>query len=151
MRTVDVVEELVSGTVEELGYELVEVEFVKEQEGWVLILYIDHPNGITLDDCERVSRAVDPILDEADPIQQSYYLSVSSLGLDRPLKKDRDFQRNIGKQITVKLYAPIEKKKEFTGTLTAFDAAGFSLQLKDGSEMHILRKDAALIRPYIEF
>ncbi len=151
MRTVDVVEGLVSKTVEELGYELVEVEFVKEQEGWVLILYIDHPNGITLDDCERVSRAVDPILDEADPIPQSYYLSVSSLGLDRPLKKDRDFQRNIGKQITVKLYAPIEKKKEFTGTLTAFDAAGFTLQLKDGSEMVILRKDAALIRPYIEF
>jgi len=151
VRTVDVVEELVSKTVQELGYELVEVEFLKEQEGWVLTLYIDHPNGITLDDCERVSRAVDPILDREDPIEQTYYLSVSSLGLDRPLKKDRDFQRNIGKQITVKLYAPIEKKKEFTGTLTAFDAMSFSLEMKDGRQMCIQRKDAALIRPYIEF
>ncbi len=76
-----------------------------------------------MNDCEKVSRAVDPALDEDDPIKEAYYLSVSSIGLDRPLKKDRDFQRNLGQKVTVKLYAPLEKKKEYTGVLVAFTAA----------------------------
>ncbi len=111
MKTVEVVQALVQGTVSELGCELIDVEFQKEQTDWVLTIYIDSPGGVLIDDCERVSRAVEPILDEADPIAQSYFLSVSSPGLDRPLKKDRDFERNMGKDIVVKLYAPWKRRR----------------------------------------
>jgi len=150
-KTTEIVEELLSGTVESLGYELADVEFIKEQGNWVLTLYIHHENGITLADCETVSRAVDPILDEADPISQAYYLSVSSLGLDRPIKKDKDFERNINKELTVKLYVPQDKKKDFVGKLIEFDGECFVLQLKNGDRKQIKRKDAALIKPYIDF
>ena len=110
----------------------------------MLTLYIDAPDGVSLDDCERVSRAVDPILDEADPIPDAYYLSVSSIGIDRPLRKDKDFARNVN------------KKKEFVGTLVSFDADSFTIALLGkggaaGSEMRIARKDAALVRPHIDF
>ncbi|MEL7607933.1 MAG: ribosome maturation factor RimP [Bacillota bacterium] len=152
MRTAETVQSLVGGLVEQMGYELVEVEFTREAAGWVLTLYIDSPNGIKIEDCERVSRAVEPLLDEADPIEQAYYLSVSSLGLDRPIKKDRDFERNLNKQITVKLYAPLNKKKEYAGTLISFDAERFSLLLEGAKEpLTINRKDAAMIKPYFRF
>ncbi len=151
MRTVDAVETLVKGPIQEMGYELADVEFQKEQGNWVLTLYIDRPEGITLEDCEAVSRQVEPLLDEADPIEQHYYLSVSSLGIDRPLKKDRDFERNLGNVLELKLYAPLEKKKEFLGTLVSYDAQGFVLDCQDGKQRSFLRKDAALLRPHIEF
>lgn len=152
MKTTELVEGLVKETVTSLGFELCEVEFIKEAAGWVLTLYIDSPSGVTLDDCERVSRAVDPILDEKDPIEQAYYLSVSSLGLDRPLKKDRDFERNMGELVTVKLYAPLDGKKEYTGTLEAFDELTFTITVKNtDKKLCIKRKDAAQIKPYIEF
>lgn len=156
MKITETVDQAVRATVEALGFELDEVEYQKEQGNWVLTLYIDAPEGVTLDDCERVSHAVDPILDEADPIPDAYYLSVSSIGLDRPLRKDRDFARNIGNKLDVKLYAPVNKKKEFLGTLVSFDADSFTIALvgKDGaagSEMTIARKDAALVRPHIDF
>ncbi len=152
MKITDTVNDIVKDAVEQAGYELVEVEYQKEQGNWVLTLYIDSPNGITLDDCEKVSKIVDPILDEADPIEEAYYLSVSSLGIDRPIKKDRDFERNIGKEVDVKLYAPIEKKKEFRGKLISYNDNEFVIS-KGNSEktMTILRKDAALIRPHIDF
>jgi len=116
MKTTQTVEALLRPVVTGMGYELDEVEFQKEQGNWVLTLYIEHQDGrsATIDDCEAVSRAVDPILDEADPIEQAYYLSVSSIGIDRPLKKDRDYQRSLGSPITVKLYAPLKGKKEYT-------------------------------------
>ena len=137
-------------TVKELGYELYEVEYQKEFDNWVLTLYIDRPVGVSLDDCELVSNAVDPILDEADPIDQAYYLSVSSLGIDRPLKIDKDYQRNIGNVLDVKLYAAINGRKEYTGTLIDFDKDSFTLELKKGS-ITIERKKAALVRPHIDF
>ena len=104
MKTTQTVEALLRPVVTGMGYELDEVEFQKEQGNWVLTLYIEHQDGrsATIDDCEAVSRAVDPILDEADPIEQAYYLSVSSIGIDRPLKKDRDYQRSLGSPITVR-------------------------------------------------
>ena len=89
MKTTDVVDSLVRERIKELGFELDEVEYIKEYGSMVLTLYIDSPNGVTLDDCERVSRAVEPVLDENDPIEEAYYLSVSSLGLDRPIKRTR--------------------------------------------------------------
>ena len=99
MKTTQTVEALLRPVVTGMGYELDEVEFQKEQGNWVLTLYIEHQDGrsATIDDCEAVSRAVDPILDEADPIEQAYYLSVSSIGIDRPLRKERDYQRSLGR------------------------------------------------------
>lgn len=151
MRTIETVDALVRPIVASLGYELDEVEFKKEQGNWVLTLYLDSENPITLGDCEKVSRAVEPILDEADPIEQAYYLSVSSIGLDRPLKKDKDFMRNVGKALDVRLYAPIDKKKEYTGTLLRFDEESFTLKLKAGAELSIKRKDASSVKPHLEF
>lgn len=150
MKLTDKIFDIVEPTVTALGYELYEVEYQKEFDNWVLTLYIDHPDGVSLDDCELVSNAVDPVLDAADPIEQAYYLSVSSLGIDRPLKTDKDYKRNIGKVMDVKLYAPLNGKKEFSGTLTAFDEATYTIELKSGSET-IERKKTALIRPHIDF
>ena len=150
MKLTDKIFDIVEPTVTALGYELYEVEYQKEFDNWVLTLYIDHPDGVSLDDCELVSNAVDPVLDAADPIEQAYYLSVSSRGIDRPLKTDKDYQRNIGKVMDVKLYAPLNGKKEFSGTLTAFDEETYTIELKSGSET-IERKKTALIRPHIDF
>ena len=150
MKLTDKVFAIVEPTVKELGYELYEVEYQKEFDNWVLTLYIDRPGGVSLDDCELVSNAVDPILDEADPIDQAYYLSVSSLGIDRPLKIDKDYQRNIGNVLDVKLYAAINGRKEYTGTLIGFDKDSLTLELKKGS-ITIERKKAALVRPHIDF
>ena len=150
MKTTELVESLVKDTVEQLGFTLCDVEFAKEYGNWVLTLFIHKDGGVSIDDCEAVSRAVDPVLDQADPIEQAYYLSVSSLGLDRPIKKNGDFERNIGKLVSVKLYAPLDGKKELQGILTAYDAESFTLSA-DGKEVCIARKDAALIKPVIEF
>ncbi len=150
MKLTDKVFELVEPTVNSLGYELYEVEYQKEFDNWVLTLYIDSPKGVSLDDCEIVSNAVDPILDEADPIEQAYYLSVSSLGIDRPLKIDKDFARNLGKMIDIKLYAAMNGKKELTGTLTEYDKDTFTIETKLGN-ITIERKKAALVRPHIDF
>ena len=112
---------------------------------------IDREKGVDLDDCEKVSRAIDPILDENDPIEEAYYLSVSSIGIDRPHKKDKDFERNMGKKLQVKLYAPINKKKELLGVLTGYDEENFTINVEKTGEVTIKRKDAALIRPWIDF
>ena len=151
MRVVDRVDNIVRAKVAELGCELDEVELVKENGALVLTLYIFSEGGITLADCERVSRAAEPLIDEADPIEGPYYLSVSSIGIDRPLKKDRDFERNIGKDVVVRLYVPVEKKKEYIGTLEHFDAEKFALTLAGGQTMEFTRKQAALVRPHIVF
>ena len=151
MKTTDVVDSLVRERIKELGFELDEVEYIKEYGSMVLTLYIDSQNGVTLDDCERVSRAVEPVLDENDPIEEAYYLSVSSIGLDRPIKKDKDFQRNIGNKLQVKLYAPVNKKKELIGTLKGFDDESFTIAVDKLGDVTIKRKDAALIKLWIDF
>lgn len=157
LKLTDRIFELTESKVRELGYELYDVEYQKEYDNWVLTLYIDSKNGISLDDCEIVSNAVDPILDEADPIEQAYCLSVSSVGIDRPLKKDKDFQRSIGKTIDVKLYAPLKGKKEFCGELVSFDAESFTVRTlprKPGEASETVtvgRRQAALVRPHIDF
>ena len=149
MKLTDRIFELTESKVRELGYELYDVEYQKEYDNWVLTLYIDSKDGISLDDCEIVSNAVDPIL--------AYYLSVSSVGIDRPLKKDKDFQRSIGKTIDVKLYAPLKGKKEFCGELVSFDAESFTVRTlprKPGEAAETVtvgRRQAALVRPHIDF
>lgn len=151
MKTTEAIRGLVEHTVAALGYELVDVEFKKEQADWVLTLFIDKQGGVSVEDCERVSRAVEPLIDEADPIAQQYFLSVSSPGLDRPLKTERDFARNMGKMVTVKLYQQVEKKKAFTGTLLKADELGVTIACKDNQERTFLRKELAQVKPYISF
>ena len=103
------------------GFELVDVEYVKEAGTWYLRAYIDKPGGITVDDCENVSRAFSDILDEKDYIEDSYIFEVSSPGLGRPLKKEKDFQRNLGEEVELRTFRAIDKQKEFAGILHAFD------------------------------
>ncbi|KMT23068.1 ribosome maturation factor RimP [Clostridium cylindrosporum] len=113
------IEEFASPLVEGLGYELVDIEFIKESGEWYLRFYIDSDNsdGINIDDCTTVSRALSAKLDEVDPIEESYYLEVSSPGLDRPLKKDTDFIKYSGKKIKIKFYKPFMEKKVMEGIL----------------------------------
>ncbi|HBE84253.1 MAG TPA: ribosome maturation factor RimP, partial [Lachnoclostridium sp.] len=106
---------------EENNFELVDVEYVKEAGNWYLRAYIDKEGGITVDDCETISRRLGDWLDEKDFIADSYILEVSSPGLGRPLKKDKDFNRSIGEDVDIKLYKPLNKQKDFTGTLISFD------------------------------
>ena len=150
LNTAQKIELLLKEPVEALGYELCDVEFIKEYGDWVLTLYINKPDGVNIDDCERVSRAMDPILDEADPIEQAYFLSVSSLGLDRPIKKDADYNRNLGKRIEIKLFAPKNGKKEFVGELVRFDENTLTVLLESG-ELTLERKAVALARPELVF
>lgn len=150
MKTTDICENLCKATIEAMGFELCDVEYQKEYGDWVLTFYIDKPEGVTIDECEAVSRAIEPILDEKDPIDSEYVLSVSSLGLDRPLKKPRDFERAMGKELEVRLYAPIDGKKQLIGTLCAFDEDGFTVQTEKET-VTVRKKDCALVRPYIRF
>ena len=151
MKTTEICEQLCREKIESLGFELCDVEYQKEYGDWVLTFYIDKPGGVTIDECEAVSRAIEPILDEADPIESEYVLSVSSLGIDRPLKKDRDYERAMGTELEIKLYAPQNGKKQWIGTLRAFDADGFTVETEQGKTLTFRKKDCALVRPNIRF
>ena len=144
-------EALVLPLVEANNFELVDVEYVKEAGTWYLRIYIDKEGGININDCELVSRAFSEILDKEDPIEDAYILEVSSPGLGRPLKKDKDFQRHLGDEVEVRTYKPINKQKEFVGLLDAWDKETVTLQMESGEMMTIARTDIALIRQYIEF
>ena len=122
--------------VEEHGFELVDVEYVKEGGTWYLRAYIDKPGGINVDDCEVVSRRLSDILDEKDYIEEAYILEVSSPGLGRPLKKEKDFKRSLGEEVDVRTYRMIEKQKEFTGLLKDYDDATVTIEMEDGTLRH---------------
>ena len=141
MKTTEICENLCKAKIESMGFELCDVEYQKEYGDWVLTFYIDKPQGVTIDECEEVSRAIEPILDEADPIESEYVLSVSSLGIDRPLKKDRDFERAMGTELEIKLYAPQGGKKQWIGTLTAYDADSFTVETESGETLTVKKKD----------
>lgn len=143
-------EALLMPIIEANGFELVDIEYVKEGGSFYLRAYIDKPGGIAIDDCELVSRALSDLLDQEDYIEEAYILEVSSPGLLRPIKKDKDFNRNMGKDVEIHLFKMMDKKKEYVGTLTAFDADSVTVDA-DGTEITFDRKDIALIRPYIEF
>lgn len=136
---------------QEHGFELVDVEYVKQGDTWYLRAYIDKEGGISLDDCELISRKVSDWLDKEDFIQDSYILEVSSPGLGRPLKKDKDFARSIGKDVEIRLYKALNKSKEYTGILKAYDKESVLLQMEDGSDLSLLRADIALIRLALDF
>lgn len=144
-------EQLLEPIMTQNNFELVDVEYVKEGGNWYLRAYIDKPGGISVDDCELVSRALSDLLDEHDFIPDAYILEVSSPGLGRQLKKEKDFKRSIGKEVDVKLYKAIEKQKEFTGVLSSYDEEKITLTFEDESTLDILRSNIALIRLAFDF
>lgn len=144
-------EEFLLPIVEEHGFELVDVEYVKEGGTWYLRAYIDKPGGIAVDDCEVVSRAFSDILDEKDYIEDTYIFEVSSPGLGRPLKKEKDFARSMGEEVEVRTYRAIDRQKEFVGILKEYDKDTVTLEMEDGSERTFERNDIALIRLAFDF
>ena len=144
-------EEILQPIVDANGFELVDVEYVKEGGTWYLRAYIDKPGGITVDDCELVSRAANEILDEKDFVEDSYVFEVSSPGLGRPLKKEKDFARSIGEEVEVRTFRPINRQKEFIGILCAYDKEIVTIELEDEEKMQINRSDIALIRLAFDF
>lgn len=144
-------EELVMPIIEQNNFELVDVEYVKEASNYYLRVYIDKEGGITVDDCEIVSRALGDLLDAKDFIEESYVLEVSSPGLGRPLKKDKDFKRSIGMEVEIHLYKAIERQKDYTGVLIAYSDDDVTIAVDDDKEMKIERKDIALIRLAFDF
>lgn len=139
-------EELVMPIIERFGYELWDVEYVKEGSDYYLRIYADKEGGFTVDDCEAVSRALDPLLDEEDYISDAYILEVSSPGLTRKLVKDRDFERSIGRLIRVNLYKAIDGEKSFVGTLKAFDNDNLSVEITADNTFTIPRNNISLVR-----
>ncbi len=144
-------EMLLEPIVLELGFELVDVEYVKEAGNWYLRAYIDKPDGITVDDCEIVSRRFSDILDEKDYIEDSYIFEVSSPGLGRPLKKEKDFKRSLGEEVEVRTYRAIDRQKEFTGILKDFDKETVTLEYEDESVQVFEKSDIVLIRLALDF
>lgn len=137
------VEQIIKPTVEEQGYFLWDVEFVKEGAGWYLRVTIDSEDGIEIDDCEKVSRAISPVLDEADPIEQSYTLEVSSPGIERVLKKPEHFAAFAGEVIDVKLFSADEDgKKEYRGVLKSSDEKAFTLETENKEKTFEIAKIA---------
>ena len=144
-------EEILTPIVDEYGFELVDVEYVKEGGNWYLRAYIDKPGGISIDDCEVVSRRLSDILDEKDFIDDSYIMEVSSPGLGRPLKKEKDFKRSLGEEVEIRTYRMIDKQKEFTGILKAYDENTVTIALDDETNKTFEKGDIALIRLAFDF
>ena len=138
-------EEILNPMMEEHGFELVDVEYVKEGSDYYLRAYIDKPEGVNILDCENVSRALSEALDKADFIPDAYILEVSSPGLGRTLKKDKHLQKSIGEEVEIKLFKPIDKCKEFSGILESFDADTVTIT-EEGTPRTFARADIALIR-----
>ena len=149
-RIEDIAEELVRPIVDRFSFELVDVEFLKEGANWYLRIYIDKPGGIVIEDCQAVSEEFSDRLDETDPIKQSYILEVSSPGLERPLKKETDFEKYKGEPVEVKLFQPVNGKKVFEGDLLGLE--GSAINIKQGGEvLKFDRADIAVIRRVVRF
>ena len=144
-------EELIQPILQRMGFELVDVEYVKEGQEYYLRAYIDKPGGITIDDCVAVSREMNELLDELDYISGTYTFEVSSPGLGRPLKKEKDYVRSMGKELEIRTYKAIDKQKEFYGTLTAFDADTVTIVTQEEKEIVFNKSDIALIRLAFDF
>lgn len=144
-------EQLLMPIIEKHGFELVDVEYVKEAGTWYLRAYIDKPGGISVDDCEVVSRAFSDILDEKDYIEDTYIFEVSSPGLGRPLKKEKDFARSIGEEVEIRTYRPINRQKEFIGLLKEYDQDTVTIEYEDEETQVFNRSEIALIRLAFDF
>lgn len=143
-------EELILPILEHMNFELVDVEYVKEGGIFYLRAYIDKEGGITVNDCEAVAREMNVLLDEKDFIPDSYTFEVSSPGLGRPLKKEKDYIRNMGKEVEIRTYRAINRNKEFYGLLIAYDKDSVTIDA-DGEELRFEKSDIALIRQAVHF
>ncbi|MBQ7294078.1 MAG: ribosome maturation factor RimP [Clostridia bacterium] len=144
------VSEIISPVAEELGYYLWDVEFVKEGSRYILRVTIDSEEGINIDDCEKMHRAIDPVLDEADPIENAYYLEVSSPGIERELRTDEHILACLGETVEVKLYAPLNGVKSFVGELFGYEDGRVSV--KNGEKVNSFeRKEIAHIKTVFDF
>ena len=127
------------------------MEYVKEGSSWYLRAYIDKEGGISIDDCELVSRALSDLLDQEDFIEEAYILEVSSPGLGRPLKKEKDFKRSLGEEVEIRTYRMVEKQKEFTGILKDYDETTVTIELDDETLKTFEKSNIALIRLAFDF
>ena len=139
-------EQLILPILERMQFELVDVEYVKEGSMYYLRAYIDKEGGITINDCEAVAREMNELLDREDFIPDSYTFEVSSPGLGRPLKKEKDYKRSVGKLIDIKLYKPVDKCKEFTGVLDSYDKDTVTIKMDDDTQKTFDRSNLAMIR-----
>jgi len=143
------VEGLLESTINNLGYELYDVEYAKEGKDYFLRIFIDTEEGIDLNDCEKVNDAINDLLDEADYIKEQYFLEVSSPGIERILKKDKHLESNIGSLVEVKLFKPIDKKKVLQGILKEFNKESIVIEAEENIE--ISRKDISVIKTVYEW
>ena len=144
-------EALLMPILDEFGFELWDVEYVKEGSEYYLRAYIDKEGGITIDDCVDVSRKLSDKLDEDDFIDSEYILEVSSPGLGRPLKKDRDFERSMGEEVEIRTYRMIDRTKEFRGILKAYDKDSVTIEMEDSREKTFEKSEIALVRLAFDF
>ena len=144
-------EHWITPILERNNFELVDVEYVKEGSTWYLRAYIDKEGGITVDDCEIVAREMNEILDREDYIEDSYVFEVSSPGLGRPLKKEKDYIRNMGKEIEIRTYRAIRHAEEFTGTLKAYGEKTVTMTDENGEDVVFEKADIALVRQALDF
>ena len=144
--TVDTVTALAQPVVAEMGLQLWDVRFEKEGASWYLRVFVEKEGGVSVDDCVAMSHALDGPLDETDPIEQNYYLEVSSPGLERELTRDEHFQALLGARIKVRLIRPVDQVRDFTGELLSFDNGAITLLLENGTQMQLQKKEASWIR-----
>ena len=144
-------EDLIMPIIEEMNFELVDVEYIKEGGTWYLRAYIDKDGGITVNDCEAVARQMNEILDAEDFIPDSYVFEVSSPGLGRPLKKEKDYIRNLDKEVEIRTYRAINKCKEFYGILKEYDADSVTIQTEEQEVLKFQKNEIALIRQAVHF
>lgn len=145
----NMVDKLVKEIIRETEIELVDTEYVKERD-WYLRVFLDKPGGIGIEDCQWVSERLEERLDQSDPIKESYFLEVSSPGLDRPLKKDKDFIRHIGDKVEIHTFAPLNGQKTIVGTLLGMQNNDIQVDV-DGTAISIPRDKASQVRLYIDF
>lgn len=148
--TVGIVAELVQPIVDQLGLQLWDVRFEKEGSDWYLRVFLDKEEGINIDDCENVSRQLSPILDEVDPIPQSYTLEVSSPGIGRDLRRPQHFEAFMGADVHLRLIRPVEGERDFIGQLTGYGDGKITLLLDDDLEMTVGTDETAFVRLYEE-
>ena len=149
--TVQIVTGIVEPVIRDMGLTLWDVRFEKEGAYWYLRIFIDKEGGVDIDDCERVSRGIDKLLDDADPISQSYYLEVSSPGVERDLVKDWHFKQFLGHKINVRLIRPVDGQRDFTGELMSYEDGTVTMRLENETVFSVKKADTAFIRLYDDF
>lgn len=145
-KVITLVEELVTPIADKMGYEIVEVEYAKKYNGMNLTIFITKDGGINIEDCEAFSRAIDGPLDELNPTNdESYTLNVSSPGIDRPMKNEKDFKRNIGNEIELKFYAQVDGKKVIDGILESYTSTSITINTDGTSKTFELNKISQIL------